>query len=381
RMTRLNIRHLAVTAEDGSVVGALSQRDLLRLRATLAIALGDDIDQAGDAGALGRAWAKLPAMARALLEEGIGAREIAAIVAREIGALTRKAAMLAEAAMAAEGLGAPPRAYAVLILGSAGRGESLLSMDQDNALVYAGAEDDAVDAWFADLGRRFTAILHEVGVPLCKGGVMASNAAFRASLEGWKARIAHWVTRANPQDLLNVDIVFDLRPVHGDGALGAELWRFALESARGQTAFLKMLVEMHEADQGALTLLGGFRLEGGRIDLKRHALGKIVAAARVMALALGIAARGTADRLAEVRAAGHGADSDLARLDETHARVMDLILRAQLADIRAGRQPTTRVPPDLLDPAEKSALKGDLSALGAIDTLVRDWMSSAFDRR
>jgi DNA polymerase-3 subunit epsilon/CBS domain-containing protein len=381
RMSRMNIRHLAATGENGAIVGALSSRDLLRLRATLAIALGDDIDQARDAATLGKAWAKLPAMANALVEEGIAAREVAAIIAREIGALTRRAAEFAVAQMAAEGMGAPPRDYSVLILGSAGRGESLLSMDQDNALVYAGEDDEAVDAFFAELGRRFTHILHEVGVPLCKGGVMASNAAFRASLAGWKARIANWVSRANPQDLLNVDIVFDLRPVHGNGALGAELSRFAAEAAEGQVGFLKLLVETHENDAGPLTLFGGFRLEEGRIDLKRHALGKIVAAARVMALALGSRARSTADRLGEIRAAGKGGDSDLSRLDEAHQRVMDLILRAQLADIRAGRQPTTRVPADLMDSQERSALKSDFSTLSSIDTFVRDWMSAAMQQR
>ena len=41
-------------------VGALSARDLLRLRAGEAVSLGDEIDAANDVHALGRAWAKLP---------------------------------------------------------------------------------------------------------------------------------------------------------------------------------------------------------------------------------------------------------------------------------------------------------------------------------
>ncbi len=47
RMARANIRHLAVVGEDdGRVVGALSQRDLLRLRAQSAAILGDGVDTA-----------------------------------------------------------------------------------------------------------------------------------------------------------------------------------------------------------------------------------------------------------------------------------------------------------------------------------------------
>ena len=64
----------------------------------------------------------------------------------------------------------------MLVLGSGGRGESLLAMDQDNAIVYAdrdgGMSDEDTDQWFAELGARVSCILDLVGVPYCKGGVM-----------------------------------------------------------------------------------------------------------------------------------------------------------------------------------------------------------------
>ena len=46
RMSRLKIRHLGAVDDDGAIVGALTARDLLRLRAGEAISLGDEIDQA-----------------------------------------------------------------------------------------------------------------------------------------------------------------------------------------------------------------------------------------------------------------------------------------------------------------------------------------------
>ena len=64
RINRLKTRHLGVVDEAGTVVGALSARDLLRLRAGEAISLGDEIDDAADAQALAVAWAKLPAGSR-----------------------------------------------------------------------------------------------------------------------------------------------------------------------------------------------------------------------------------------------------------------------------------------------------------------------------
>src|SRR4051794_34553509 len=96
---------LAAAAEDGRITGALSARDLLRLRADAAVVLGDDIDEARDVPALARAWAKVPAMAESLLAEGVSARDIAGIVARELGALTRRAGALAEEQLAQEGAG------------------------------------------------------------------------------------------------------------------------------------------------------------------------------------------------------------------------------------------------------------------------------------
>ena len=136
RMSRLAIRHLGVVDEGGNVIGALSARDLLRLRASEAVSLGDEIDETCDVGTLAAAWAKLPHVAESLIAEGVSARDIAAVISRELGAATRQAAVIAEKRMREEGHEEPPCAYAVAVLGSAGRGESLLAMDQDNALVF-----------------------------------------------------------------------------------------------------------------------------------------------------------------------------------------------------------------------------------------------------
>ncbi len=105
RMSARNIRHLAVTDDEDRIVGVVTPLKLLQLRAGAAVALGDDIDAAPDAPALGQIWSRLPLMARALLAEDVPARLIAAVIAREVGALTRRAAILAEAELVAEGAG------------------------------------------------------------------------------------------------------------------------------------------------------------------------------------------------------------------------------------------------------------------------------------
>src|SRR4029079_14937066 len=69
RMSRLKIRHLGVVDQRGRVIGALSARDLLRLRAGDAVSLGDEIEHAADVPDLGRAWARLPRVAASLITE------------------------------------------------------------------------------------------------------------------------------------------------------------------------------------------------------------------------------------------------------------------------------------------------------------------------
>ena len=136
RMSRLKLRHLGVEDENGEICGIVTSRDLLRLRAQEASMLGDALNLAVDVPSLAAAWARLPRAAAALIAEGVSGREVAAVISRELGALTRHAGILAERRMKADGYGEPPCAYALCVLGSAGRGESLLAMDQDNAISF-----------------------------------------------------------------------------------------------------------------------------------------------------------------------------------------------------------------------------------------------------
>ncbi|MDP2409374.1 MAG: DUF294 nucleotidyltransferase-like domain-containing protein [Pseudolabrys sp.] len=373
RMSRLKLRHLGVEDENGGICGIVTSRDLLRLRAQEASILGDAIDQADDVPALAAAWARLPQAASGLVAESVPARDAAAVISRELGALTRRAAVLAERQMAAEGAGPPPCAYAMCVLGSAGRGESLLAMDQDNALVFAeGAPGAAADQWFARLGIIVADILHEVGVPYCKGGVMAKNAAWRGSVATWQARVAEWISRSNPADLLSVDIFFDLVGVHGDTRLANHLWRGAFDAAAGNAAFAKLLADASGEVQSATTLFGTLRTENGRIDLKATGLFGIVATARVLAIRHHVLERATPARLAAVAALARGGVQDLEALARAQALLLDLILAQQIADIGMGLPPSNKVVVKRLSRNQRKALHESFAAVGHLETLTRD---------
>ena len=367
RMSRLRVRHLGVEDENGEICGIITSRDLLRLRAQEAVILGDGIDQADDVPALGAAWARLPQAAEGLLAEDVSARDIAAVISRELGALTGRAGVLAERRMKADGQGDPPCAYALCVLGSAGRGESLLAMDQDNAIVFAeGEPESAADQWFARLGGIVADILHEAGVPYCKGGVMARNTAWRGSRETWRARIADWITRSAPADLLSVDIFFDLVCVHGDATLANDLWRSAFDAAQGNVAFAKLLVEAAGEVEPGITMFGGFRTENGRIDLKKTGLFGIVTTARVLAIRHHLLERSTQARLSAVASLGHGGDTDLDALSRAHGVFIDLILGQQVADMHGGLPPSNKVAVKPLSREQRARVCVNRSAQSAI---------------
>jgi DNA polymerase-3 subunit epsilon/CBS domain-containing protein len=373
RMNRLKVRHLGVTDDAGIVVGALSARDLLRLRAEGGILLGDRIDQAADAGDLAGAWGHLAEVAAGLLREGLAAREVATVVSRELCAMTQRAAIIAERRMDEAGAGTPPCPYAFVVLGSAARGESLLAMDQDNAIVFAeGRPDSAEDRWFAQLGTHVADILHEAGVPYCTGGIMAKNAAWRGSVATWQSRVRDWIGRSNPQDLLSVDILFDQRGVHGDAALASSLWRESFDLAAGEAGFAKLLAETAGTVAPALNWIGGFKTENGRIDLKKSGLFGIVSMARALAIRHHVTERATAARLSGIKALGLGAEADLDALIDAQATFLDLILGQQIRDIANGVPPGNAVEVKQLTRRDRERLHAALRAVTHLDTLTRE---------
>ncbi len=170
RMRQLGATHLCVENRRGEAIGILSAGALLDHRATSAMLFTDTMETAETVPQLARTWSRLPDLAARLLREGLEATEIGAIIAAEICALTERAARIAEAEMFEAGRGRPPEPYAVLVLGSAGRGNSLLSADQDNAIVFGSGDPlGPEDLWFSQAGSRIADILYAVGLPLLPG--------------------------------------------------------------------------------------------------------------------------------------------------------------------------------------------------------------------
>lgn len=376
RMNRLGFRHLGVVDSSGAVVGALSARRLLRQRAEEAMWLGDALEIAASPAELGAVWGELTLVARGLVADDVDPRDIAAVISHELCALTARACELAEQELIDAGHGTAPVDYAMLVLGSGGRGESLLAMDQDNAIVFSdGSPGGPEDQWLERLAIRVADILDMAGVPYCKGGVMAKSSRWRMSVPDWRLTIEGWLRRSQPEDLMSTDIFFDAVAVHGRLALGESLRDEALDAAGRAGGFLKLLAVNAATFAVPLGWLGRFKLEERRMDLKKGGIMPIFSAARVLALRHGVKARSTSERLAGVRGKGDADPALVDRLTEAHRILLGAILEQQLHDLELGIKPSNKVAPNELSASQRDRLRWALEQVGLVANLLGDPLS------
>ena len=369
RMKRMHVRHLGVHDSHGEIIGALSARDLLRQRADDAVLLGDDIDAAENAGQMSAVWGNIVLVAKSLVAEEVDVRDVAAVISCELCALTRQACILAEREMPTP----LPCPYAMLVLGSGGRGESLLAMDQDNAIVFAEGEPGGPeDQWFAELGNKVADMLDAAGVPYCQGKVMASNPDWRLSLAGWQEMLKTWIRRQTPEDILKCDIFFDAVGVHGDIKLANATLDYAFKKGRKSKLFMKLMAINACKNSPPLGLFGRFKLDHGRMDLKMGGIMPLFSTARVLAIKHRIRARSTPARFAALSAQVGKMQTTLENLGEAHRIIFHAILEQQLLDLEAGIPLSNRVAPSSLDSASRDQLSWALKQVPNVSNLLGD---------
>lgn len=382
RMARDRLRCIAALDASGAVAGVLSLRSLIHDRAFTTLALADRIEAAERAADLAAVQAELAPLASALLADQVDARDIAEVISVEGRAMTARAAEMAEREMIAAGAGPAPCPHCLLVLGSGGRGESLLAPDQDNAVIvddaYDGDLDDAQD-WWTRWAERLNDILDQAGVPLCKGGVMVRNRAWRKRAREWRAQIDQWTTEATPQNLLNIDIFYDFAAVSGAQRMADALRAYALDAARRSRGLVVALGQEAGRRGPALASFGRFRrTDNGRVDLKAGGLLPVVSGARVMALAHGLEALSTPRRLrGAIEAAGGAGQTDAENMIAAHELLMSLILRQQTEDIAAGARPTNLVDVDKFTRRERSELREALRSLEPMRDILQAAISSS----
>ena len=294
-MSAQGVRHLPVL-QQGRLMGVVSERDLFALQRLSLKHVSSRLRDARDLGEMREAATEIQAFARRLLGQGVQAQQLTALISHLNDVLTGRLLELT-----AQRHGLDLRRVCWLALGSEGRNEQTIATDQDNALILGEGQEAA--PWLA-FAREVNEALDACGYPLCKGGIMASNPACCLTLADWRERFGHWIEHGSPQDLLNASIYFDFRALAGDRALAERLREWVTPRAQATPRFLRQLA-LNGLRQGApLNWLGNIdttEVEGRQtLDLKLQGTALVVDVARLYALANGVSATGTRERLASV---------------------------------------------------------------------------------
>jgi CBS domain-containing protein len=294
-MSRLTIRHVPIT-RDGVVVGIVSERDLFAMQRLSLKHVSNAIRLAQDVDTLKLVAQDIRRFARSLLSQGVQARQLTALISHLNDVLTER---LLEIKAAQHGVDLAPLCW--LALGSEGRSEQTIATDQDNALILPDGMPSAQRQQVLAFARDVNEALDACGYPLCKGGVMAGNPACCLTQGEWRERFAQWIEQGAPQDLLNASIYFDFRALAGDATLAQTLRAEVNARAQQTPRFMKQMALNALTRTPPLNWMGGIAADDqGQIDLKLQGTSIFVDAARLYALANGIQATNTRERLMTV---------------------------------------------------------------------------------
>jgi signal-transduction protein with cAMP-binding, CBS, and nucleotidyltransferase domain len=387
-MRRHRLSHVPVIDGTGRLAGLLALHDVLSSLSGWVRGLTDQLAQDETLDGLKRVKQCEAGLAKDAMHDGVPVAAVQALLTEINFELHRRAVMRAINTMAADGWGEPPVPFALIIMGSAGRGECLLAPDQDNGFILANYDDAAhprIDAYFVSLAARFTQLLDAIGFPLCLGNVMATNPVWRKRISEWRKQVAVWLRRRTETQLLLSDILVDFQHVWGDAALSQALRRHIMQAIADSPTFVRDLFAI-EADHGAaLGWFGRLRSERdkqdrpGMINVKLRGSLPLVEAARLLSLRVGLPETSTLARLDGLVAKGALHPEDHDNLKDAFQFISQLLLRQQVEDLAAGREIGDFVPEERLSKREKDHLVTCLrSIVNVRTTLEVDLARGAF---
>jgi CBS domain-containing protein len=375
-MTRRGIHHLVIV-EEGRLAGVVSSEDFLRLQSTHPVVLAREIGLAGSVDDLSRLGTRVTAMVRRLIDEGATAYDVGRIVAELNDRMTHR--VLDLATQAGSPVGPAPLPYCWLAFGSEARQEQGLRTDQDNGLAYedpTSADAEAAAAYFARLAGEVNGALVRIGFPECPGRIMASNPEWCQPVGVWAGRFRQWMEESGPAEVLAACIFFDLRAAGGTVALASRLRGIIQTEAPGSRRLLGLLARDVVERPVPLTVFGNIRParaepHRGTIDVKGGGVLQLTGAARVHALALGLAETNSVDRFRLAAARGVYAEEEGPEIVDAYQFIQRIRLVHQLGQLERGESPDNRLDVKRLSRADALLLKDALRTVTRVQEGLR----------
>ena len=357
-MATLGIRHLVIVDAEDRVAGVVSERDLFAMQRIGLRNVRKVIESAADIDALSHAAGDVRRLCLNMLGQGVSAEKLTQFISGLNDSLTRRVIEINLRQHDLFGLD-----WAWLAFGSEGRDEQTFSTDQDNGIIFVCpdfADRDALQLRFRDFARDVNHGLARCGFPLCKGNIMASNPLWCLTQDEWQERFTQWIRLPEPEALLNATIFFDFRPLYGNEALTKTLRKWLLNLTANAKLFLRFMAENAVKATPPLGMIRDFVYDSNTdfphtLDLKAFGARPFVDAARIIALAHGIAHTSTTERLRAAAAQMKLGNDDINAAIEGFFFIQQLRLRNQRVGTPSGAE--NRVDPDKLNELDRQVLK------------------------
>ena len=358
-MTERHIAHVCLV-EHEKLCGVISERDLFSLQRVDLVHLARTIRHAGKVETLAGLRSDIRLLVDRMLAHGASSTQITHIVT-----LLNDHTVCRVIELTLEDMGDPGIPFTWLCFGSEGRREQTLHTDQDNGILFeaeSASESAAIRERLLPIAREINQRLAQCGFTLCKGNIMAGNPELCLSREEWSRRFAGFVLEATPENLLGSTIYFDLRAIWGPDEGCEQLREELLGRIANNSLFQRMMAEnalRHRPPVGRFRdfVVARSGADKDTLDLKVQGLTPFVDGARLLALANGISAVGTLERLRALITKGVIEALDGAAYEEAYHFIQQTRMQQHQLQARDELPYSNRVDPDHLNHLDRRILR------------------------
>lgn len=260
-------------------------------------------------------------------------------------------------------MGKAPCDFVFMVMGSEARNEQSFSTDQDNAIIFE-KDDEECEKYFIDMGVKISYYLNEVGFNFCKGNNMASNPKWVKPLNIWKNYFASWIHKGSGQDLLDINIFFDLRAVYGNFKFVDSLYDHIFNETLENKAYLSLLARNSVSYKLSLTKT---------INIK-EIISALVNITRIYAISNNLTTKSTSKRLFELHKLGVINSATYEDLIKVHEFLFSIRLKHQAMQIKQNKIPDNNIELEKLSEFEISCLKHSISVINSMQNkLIHDF--------
>lgn len=361
-MTERHIAHVCLV-QDQRLCGVVSERDLFSLQRVDLVHLARTIRNAPRVENLVAIRGEIGQLVERMLAHGASSTQITHIIT-----LLNDHTVCRVIELTLAEKGDPGVPFSWLCFGSEGRREQTLYTDQDNGILFEAK--DAVEAAerrerLLPLAQHINQSLALCGFSLCKGNIMAGNPELCLSRVEWARRFGAFIREATPENLLGSSIYFDLRVVWGEERGCEQLRQGILDQVADNRLFQRMLAEnallrrppVGRFRECVLTRKNG---EKATLDLKVQGLTPFVDGARLLALANGIHANNTLERLRQLVDKAVIEPLDGAAYEEAYHFIQQTRMQQHQLQTRENLPYSNRVDPDSLNHLDRRILRESL---------------------